>query len=107
MVTEKTREIVRAIVDAVNPLKVILFGSCARDEETPESDYDFCVLVSDEEKDLDLISGKAYCSIIRMERPPVDIIVENISFFEGRKTNSSTLEGAIAKEGVVLYVKEE
>ena len=37
-------EIVRRIVEAVDPDKIILFGSRARGEATPDSDYDILIM---------------------------------------------------------------
>ncbi len=42
---EKLDELVRRIVEAVHPLKIILFGSAARGEMGPESDVDLLVVV--------------------------------------------------------------
>lgn len=44
---EKLLEIVRRIIEAVHPLRVILFGSTARGEATPESDVDMLIVVRD------------------------------------------------------------
>ena len=41
----RLREIVSQIVKAVRPLRVILFGSAARGEASPDSDLDFLVVV--------------------------------------------------------------
>ncbi|HUO57281.1 MAG TPA: nucleotidyltransferase domain-containing protein [bacterium] len=41
------RDLVRQVVSAVRPLKVILFGSRARGEAKPGSDYDLLVLMPD------------------------------------------------------------
>jgi predicted nucleotidyltransferase len=38
-------ELVRRIVEAVHPLKIILFGSAARGEMGPESDVDLLVVM--------------------------------------------------------------
>jgi predicted nucleotidyltransferase len=38
-------ELVRRIVDAVHPLRIILFGSAARGQMGPESDVDVMVVV--------------------------------------------------------------
>jgi len=105
MITDNMRQVVDAIVKAVDPLKVILFGSHARDEETETSDYDFYVLVPDDVDDLDMVSAKAYYSIMRMDRPPVDIVVNRVSSFNERK-KSCSLERNIAIDGVVLYARK-
>ena len=44
---EKLLEIVQRIVEAAHPLRVILFGSMARDEAGPESDIDMLIIVRD------------------------------------------------------------
>lgn len=38
------QNVVKRLVVAVNPRKIILFGSYARGEETPDSDIDFMVI---------------------------------------------------------------
>ena len=40
-------ELVRRIVDAVHPLRIILFGSAARGEMGPDSDLDTLVIMPD------------------------------------------------------------
>jgi predicted nucleotidyltransferase len=45
--SEKLDELVRRIVDAVHPLKIVLFGSAARGEVGPESDVDVMVVMPD------------------------------------------------------------
>ena len=42
---EKIEELVRRIVDAVHPLRIILFGSAARGEVGPHSDIDVMVIM--------------------------------------------------------------
>ena len=44
---ELIEEIVRRVTNAVHPLRVILFGSAARDEMGPESDVDLLIVVPD------------------------------------------------------------
>jgi len=44
--TSKSIEsLIQNIVEAVHPLKIILFGSYARDKENPESDIDVLVVM--------------------------------------------------------------
>jgi len=42
---EKLDKILLTIVEAVQPLKVILFGSAIRGEQSSESDYDILVVM--------------------------------------------------------------
>lgn len=37
--------ILQRVIDAVHPLRVVLFGSAARDEMTPDSDVDLLVIM--------------------------------------------------------------
>lgn len=41
-------EVVRHLVDVYRPLRIYLFGSAARGDAGPDSDYDFMVVVPDE-----------------------------------------------------------
>jgi len=43
----KLDELVRRIVEAVHPLRILLFGSAARDEMGPNSDLDILVIMPD------------------------------------------------------------
>ena len=42
---QQLEELIRRIVEAVDPLRIILFGSAARGEMGPESDVDVMVVV--------------------------------------------------------------
>ena len=44
---EKLNELVTRIVDTVNPIRILLFGSVARREASDNSDIDVLVLVAD------------------------------------------------------------
>jgi len=43
--TVQIDRLIQCIVQAVHPLKIILFGSAARDEMTPDSDLDLLVVM--------------------------------------------------------------
>ena len=45
--TKKIDELVRRIVQAVQPIRIILFGSAARGEMGPDSDLDVMVVMPD------------------------------------------------------------
>ena len=88
--------------ESLNPLRIYLFGSYARGDYNAKSDYDFYIIVPDENYDNIEQTNTAYCSLIGMKRKPVDIVVGNKSLFERRK-NINSIEKIVAKEGVLLY----
>jgi len=66
-------EMVRRIVEAVNPLRIILFGSAARGEARPGSDLDVLVVMP-EGTHRRQTAGMLYTRMVGMN-VPVDIIV--------------------------------
>ena len=104
MVTEEIRAIAERLEQSVNPQKIYLFGSYARNEEREDSDYDFYLIMSDTVTDRLAVSQDAYRSLRGLKRRPVDIVVGSVSGFEERRKRK-TLENIISREGVVLYEK--
>lgn len=91
------------IIGAISPLKVYLFGSFADGTNNAESDFDFYVIVNDDEKNLLELTQKAYRAIRGKKNRPVDIIVVRKSKFEERKDWSLSLEREVDDKGVLLY----
>lgn len=104
MITEEIRAIAERLEQSVNPQKIYLFGSYARNEEREDSDYDFYLIMSDSVTDRLAVSQDAYRSLRGLKRRPVDIVVGSVSGFEERRKRK-TLENIISREGVVLYEK--
>lgn len=91
------------IVKAISPLEVYLFGSFAQGNSNENSDYDFCVIVHDEEADIMALTQKAYKSMRGLKNRPVDIVIVKKSRFEERKNWQFSLEREVASKGVLLY----
>ena len=53
-------EIIRRLVEVYTPERIYLFGSKARGDEGPDSDYDLLVVVPDDTKPDQMRSGLAY-----------------------------------------------
>ena len=104
MITNEIHAIAERLQKSVNPQKIYLFGSFARNEEKDDSDYDFYLVMSDSVTDKLAVSQKAYCSLRGLKRRSVDIVIGSVSGFEERKTRK-TLENIIDREGVILYEK--
>ncbi|MBP3709654.1 MAG: nucleotidyltransferase domain-containing protein [Treponema sp.] len=103
MVNGEITTIANKFKESLNPLRIYLFGSYARGDYNAQSDYDFYIIVPDENYDNIEQTNAAYCSLIGMKRKSVDIVVGNKSLFDRRK-HLNSIEKIVAKEGVLLYV---
>src|SRR5882724_2250055 len=66
-------DIVKRIVRASSPEKIVLFGSAARDEMGPDSDYDFLVIKGGK-FNRDRVTVAIYRGL-RGKSAPVDVVV--------------------------------
>jgi len=106
-ISEKTaialeiNEAVSRVVEGINPLKLVLFGSMASGENKPESDVDLCVISekvasqSEEAVRVRKIMGKILF--------PVDILVFSRENFDKRKDIWGTIQYEVDKKGKILY----
>lgn len=95
-----------ALIDAVvayfNPRRIILFGSHARGEAGPDSDFDLLVVVDEDTPDEKLRLEAGY-EARRGYRQPVDVVPCRESTFRRRARLPGTLCHTAATEGVVVY----
>ena len=95
-------EAVRRLVEAYRPDRIYLFGSVARGDAGPDSDYDIMVVVPDdaprELQDCDL----AYLSLQGMGIAK-DVLVWRRSEFEKRLHLKASLPSTILREGKLLH----
>ena len=104
MINDEIREMTRRFVEALHPVKVILFGSYAKDTYRDDSDYDFYIIMPDDTKQ-NMVDATivAYTAIDDMyDRKAVDILANTQDYFDNRK-NRITMERIVNREGVVLY----
>ena len=104
MITAEIRSIVECLKDKINPQRIYLFGSFARDEEREDSDYDFYLVMDDAVTNRITVAQDAYKSLQGLKRRSVDIVVGTVSSFNERKTRK-TLESIVDREGVIVYEK--
>lgn len=95
-------EIVRRLVEAYQPLEVYLFGSKARGEAGPSSDYDLLVVVPDDAPVERRRSRLAY-EALRGTGVAVDVVVCTRSYFEARRRLQASLPGTTLREGRLLH----
>ena len=94
------------IISAVPIEKLYLFGSYADGTPTENSDYDFyMVLPNNGMRPLDAINA-AYLAMRGLKRKPVDILAGTEEIFK-RRSQGVTIERKIAREGVILYEREQ
>jgi len=95
-------EVVRRLVEALQPDGIYLYGSRARGDASPESDYDLLVVVPT--SDLpgyrrDALALKALWGL----RLPVDVIVLTREEFDCRRSVVCSLPATVIREGRLLH----
>jgi len=95
-------EVVSRLVETLHPLRIYLFGSRARGDETADSDYDVLVLVEQKTGTPYQMDRQAYRSL-RGLAVPIDIVVMSRDHFERRREVISSLPATIEREGKMLY----
>lgn len=95
-------EIVRRLVEAYEPERIYLFGSVARGDAGPNSDYDLLVVVPDDAPPQRRRSRLAY-EALRGTGVAADVLVCTRSYFERRRTLKASLPGTVLREGRVLH----
>jgi predicted nucleotidyltransferase len=96
-------DIVRRLVDAYCPERIYLFGSQARGEAGPDSDYDLMVIVRDETPVEGRSSRLAYSALWGVGTG-ADVIVWTSSAFDRRVRVPASLPATVLREGKLLYV---
>jgi predicted nucleotidyltransferase len=95
-------EIVRRVVLAYEPERVYLFGSKARGDYGPDSDYDLLVVVPDDAPRERRRSHLAY-QVLRGTGIAADVLVCTRSYFEARRHLKASLPGTVLREGRLLH----
>ncbi|MGH2733508.1 MAG: nucleotidyltransferase domain-containing protein [Actinomycetota bacterium] len=95
-------EIVRRLIEAYEPERIYLFGSCARGDAGPDSDYDLLVVVPDSAPERRRRSRLAYEVLWEMEGA-ADVLVCTRANFESRLHLVASLPATVVREGKLLY----
>ncbi len=98
----KLAEVVRRLVAAYEPLRIYLFGSVARGEVGPDSDYDLMVIVPDDALSDRRRSRLAY-QALRGTGIAADVLVWTRSRFERRARVVASLPATVVREGKLLH----
>ena len=104
MITEEARLISEKLRLEMNPVRIYLFGSYAKNTYHSDSDYDFYLVMPDDSGNEILLGQKAYRSLRGIRKTPVDIVVGHESSFENLKMQP-TIEREVFRDGVLIYEK--
>jgi len=95
-------EMVRRLVEALAPEKIFLFGSRARGDAGPVSDYDLMVVVKDSELPGYKRAKNAYMLLFGLGVAK-DVLVLTREEFNQRIQVASSLPATVMREGLSLY----
>jgi predicted nucleotidyltransferase len=97
-------EILRRLVEAYQPERVYLFGSKARGDEGPDSDYDLMVVVPDSAPQERRRSRLAY-QVLWGTGTAADVLVSTRESFDSRLGVKASLPATVVREGKLLYAR--
>ena len=100
---ELLQTITTRISEAVHPEKIILFGSWARGEWSPQSDIDLLII-----QESDLSRPQRYAQVRRLfwgMGVPMDILVYTPEEFARYQSVPGSFTYTVAREGKVLYAR--
>jgi predicted nucleotidyltransferase len=95
-------ELLDPVVAYFRPQRVIAFGSRARGQAAPDSDYDLLVIVDDDTPPAKVTLAAGF-EARRAYRRSADVVPIRESTFRRRAAIPGTLCYAAAKEGVTVY----
>jgi uncharacterized protein len=96
------QEIVRRLRETYRPLRIYLFGSVARGDAGPDSDYDICVVVPDDaprELRNEVTGYRALSGV----GTATDVVVWTLGEFEKRLHLRASFPATVFREGRLLY----
>ena len=95
-------EIVRRLVEGYRPQRVYLFGSVARGDAGPDSDYDILLVVPDDALPERRRSALSY-RILWSTGAAADVLVWTASQFDSRAHVIASLPATVLREGKLLH----
>ncbi|MGB7762753.1 MAG: nucleotidyltransferase domain-containing protein [Bryobacteraceae bacterium] len=95
-------EVVRRLVEAYRPERIYLFGSVARGDAGPDSDYDIMVVVPDDATPERRRSRAAYVALWGTGVAS-DVLVWTASRFDSRLHVATSLPATVVREGRLLH----
>ena len=98
---KQVEEIAARIVEKFHPIRIVLFGSHARGDQTEDSDLDLFVEMETERRAPE--RAIEVSSLFGLRRWPLDLVVYTPAEVNRLKNSHGTLLSMIEGEGEVLY----
>lgn len=98
---EYIKTLVNVLATQLSPERVYLFGSCARGEDTEDSDIDLLIIKDTQLPRYERIREAQ--RLIRNRKYPLDLLVYTPDEFEEQKDVVGTIPYEVVQEGVLLY----
>lgn len=95
-------EVVRRLAEAYQPERIYLFGSHARGDADPDSDYDLLLVVPDEVPPERRRSKLAY-EVLWGTGTAADVLVWTRTRFDARAHLQASLPATVLREGKLLH----
>ena len=95
-------EMIQRLVTALHPERIYLFGSQARGEETPDSDFDLLLVVPESSLPRYRRDQEAFRVLIGVGAPK-DVVVFTREEFERKRKVVCSLPAIVEREGILLY----
>jgi predicted nucleotidyltransferase len=95
-------EILKRLVELYNPQRVYLFGSAARGDAGPDSDYDFMVIVPDSTPKPHRQTKALHERLLGIDAA-VEVLVWTKAEFDNRLHLRASLPSTVVREGILLY----
>jgi predicted nucleotidyltransferase len=96
------RTMVERLSGVYRPERIYLYGSVARGDAGPDSDYDLLIVVPDDAS-ADLLRSRPAYRASRDLGIPRDVLVMKSSEFQSQLPLRASLPSTVAREGIVLY----
>ena len=95
-------EIVHRLIEALRPARIYLFGSQARGDAGPDSDYDIMVLVDRPTEPRYRLSQKGHRALWGIPAA-VDVVVWDRETFDARVHLKASFPATVVREGRLLH----
>jgi predicted nucleotidyltransferase len=95
-------EIVRRLVKTCHPERIYLFGSMARGDAGPDSDYDILLLVEHPTEPLYRLSQRGFRALRGIDAA-VDVVVWDRATFDARLHLPASFPATVVREGRLLH----